>query len=123
MQRVGTWFYVRGLVKAQGQEASYSLHLARVDTCNSLPKPIISSQLMSRLTPTLLRSVLHLQAVALLLVKVTEVRNWLGVLGSGGGRRVHSSSYGRFWCSGCRVVALLQAVCGVGEGGQRVEGR
>lgn len=77
---------------------------------------------MSRLTPTLLRSVLHLQAVALLLVEVTEVRNWLGVLGSGGRRRAHSSSYERFWCSGCRVVALLQAVCGVGEGGQRVEG-
>jgi hypothetical protein len=78
---------------------------------------------MSRLAPTLLRSVLHLQAVALLLVEVTEVRNWLGVLGSGGRRRAHSSSYERFWCSGCRVVALLQAVCGVGEGGQRVEGQ
>lgn len=122
MQRVGTWFYNRGLVKARGQDGRSSLHLARVDTCNSLPEPILSSQLMSRLTPTLLRSVLHLQAVALLLVEVTEVRNWLGVLGSGGRRRAHSSSYERFWCSGCRVVALLQAVCGVGEGGQRVEG-
>jgi len=122
VRRAGTWFYVRGLVKARGLNAHYDLHLARVDTCNSFPVPILSSQLISRLAPTLLGSVLHLQAVALLLVKVTEVRNWLGVLGSGGRRRVHSSSYERFWCSGCRVVALLQAVCGVGEGGQRVEG-
>lgn len=47
---------------------------------------------MSRLAPALLRSVLHLEAVALLLVEVGEVGNWRRVLGSGVGRGAHSSS-------------------------------
>jgi len=46
---------------------------------------------MSRLAPALLRSVVHLEAVAVLLVEVGEVGNGGRVLGSGGGRRAHSS--------------------------------
>lgn len=78
-------------MKGRGDRAGCSSHLARVDACNSLPVSIVSSQLMSRLAPALLRSVVHLEAVAVLLVEVGEVGNGRRVLGSGGGRRAHSS--------------------------------
>lgn len=72
---------------------------------------------MSRLAAALLRSVLHLEAVALLLVEVGEVGNGRRVLGGGVGRRAHSSSvrvsgavgaegvlcWGGRWSGGVRV--------------------
>jgi hypothetical protein len=80
-------------------------HLAWVDACNPLPVSIVSSQLMSRLAPALLRCVLHLGAVALLLVEMGEVRNRRRMLSGGVGRWAHSSSW--------RVCAVCGAECGL----------
>ena len=63
---------------------------------------------MSRLAPALLRSVLHLETVALLLVEVAEVRDRRRVLGSGVRRWAHSNSckvfgvFGAEWLLCCR---------------------
>ena len=71
--------------------------------------PIVSSQLMSRLAPALLRSVLHLEPVALLLMELTEVRNVLRMVRRGVRRWAHSNSceafgvFGADWLLCCRL--------------------
>ena len=79
--KAATWF-CDVVSECPGTSGQDNLHLAWIDASNSLSMPIISSQLMFRLTPTLLRCVLHLEAIALLLVEVTEVRNGRLMLGS-----------------------------------------
>jgi hypothetical protein len=76
---------------------------------------IVSSQLMSRLAPALLGSVLHLELVALLLVEVTKVRDRRRVLGSGVRRWAHSSSWrvtgvvGAEWWLCCRLYVVCRS--------------
>jgi hypothetical protein len=101
----------------EGGHAQGRSHLAGVDACNSLPVPIISSQLMSRLAPALLGCVLHLEPVALLLlaVKAGEVGDRRRELGGRVRGWAHSSSWKSFGVVGAECLALLQEVCGVQE--------
>lgn len=91
-QKAAIWFYgtVSEWLRSDGDGSS---HLAWIDSCDSLAMSIVSSQLMSRLAPALLRCVLHLESVALLLMEAGEVGNRRRLLGGGVGRWAHSNSW------------------------------